>query len=121
MDVVAANERLKAIDVDPVGTYRRKAAEEAAKAADEAARENDANYAAKKNAYNSASVSNATITLGRSDDSTGTTLTVNNVANASTAEYAKDAGKLGGVDASKYATKEDIPVIPSNLDVANRL
>ena len=50
MDVVAAGERAKALDVDPVGTYRRKAAEEAAKAADEAARENDANYAAKKNA-----------------------------------------------------------------------
>ena len=50
LDVVAAGERAKALDVDPVGTYRRKAAEEAAKAADEAARENDANYAAKKNA-----------------------------------------------------------------------
>ena len=50
LDVVAAVERAKALDVDPVGTYRRKAAEEAAKAADEAARENDANYAAKKNA-----------------------------------------------------------------------
>lgn len=78
-------------------------------------------YAANKNAYNSASISDATIALGRSDGSTGTTLTVNNVANASTAEYAKDAEKLGGVEASKYATKEDIPVIPSNLDVANRL
>lgn len=41
--------------------------------------------------------------------------------NASTAEYAEDAGKLGGVEADKYAKKEDIPVIPSNLDVANRL
>lgn len=82
---------------------------------------NFSQYAANKNAYNSASISDATITLGRSDSSTGTTLTVNNVANASTAEYAKDAGKLGGVEASKYATKEDIPVIPSNLDVANRL
>lgn len=82
---------------------------------------NYTSYAANKNAYNSASISNATITLGRSDSSIGTTLTVNNVANASTAEYAKDAGKLGGVEASKYATKEDIPVIPSNLDVANRL
>ena len=82
---------------------------------------NYTSYAANKNAYNSASISNATITLGRSDGSTGTTLTVNNVANASTAEYAKDAGKLGGVEASKYATKEDIPAIPSNLDVANRL
>ena len=78
-------------------------------------------YAAKKNAYNSASISDATIKLGRSDSSTGTTLTVNNVANASTAEYAKDAEKLGGVGADKYAKKEDIPVIPSNLDVANRL
>lgn len=82
---------------------------------------NYTSYAAKKNAYNSASVSNATITLGRSDGSTGTTLIVNNVANASTAEYAKNAGKLGGIEASKYAKKEDIPAIPSNLDVANRL
>ena len=46
-------------------------------------------YAANKNAYNSASVSNATITLGRSDGSTGTTLTVNNVAHATSADNAK--------------------------------
>lgn len=50
LEVASSKERLKSLNVDPVGTYRRKAAEEAAKAADEAARENDANYAAKKNA-----------------------------------------------------------------------
>lgn len=50
---------------------------------------NYTSYAAKKNAYNSASVSNATITLGRSDSSTGTTLVVNNVANATSASVAK--------------------------------
>lgn len=85
---------------------------------------NYTNYAAAKNSYNNASISDATIKLVRSDGSTGTTLVVNNVANAtfaSTAEYAKNAGKLGGVEASKYAKKEDIPAIPSNLDVANRL
>ncbi|MGN0190906.1 MAG: OstA-like protein, partial [Candidatus Cryptobacteroides sp.] len=49
-EVAVARERVKSLDTDPVGTYRRKAAAEAAKAADEAARENDANYAAKKNA-----------------------------------------------------------------------
>ena len=53
-------------------------------------------YAAKKNAYNSASVSNATITLGRSDGSTGTTLTVNNVAHATNADLAKNSNALGG-------------------------
>ena len=57
---------------------------------------NYTSYAAKKNAYNSASVSNATIALGRSDGSTGTTLTVNNVANASTAKLAWDSNALGG-------------------------
>lgn len=57
---------------------------------------NYTSYAAKKNAYNSASVSNATITLGRSDGSTGTTLTVNNVAHASTADLAKNSNALGG-------------------------
>lgn len=57
---------------------------------------NYTDYAAKKNAYNSASVSNATITLGRSDGSTGTTLTVNNVAHASTADLAKNSNALGG-------------------------
>ena len=46
---------------------------------------NYTNYAAAKNAYNSASISNATIKLGRSDGSTGTTLVVNNVANATSA------------------------------------
>ena len=50
---------------------------------------NYTNYAAKKNAYNSASISNATIKLGRSDGSTGTTLVVNNVANATSASVAK--------------------------------
>lgn len=57
---------------------------------------NYTSYAAKKNAYNSASVSNATITLGRSDGSTGTTLTINNVAHATTADLAKNSNALGG-------------------------
>lgn len=51
----------------------------------------------------------------------GSVASAGNATNASTAEYAKDAGKLGGVEANKYAKKEDIPAIPSNLDVANRL
>ena len=51
----------------------------------------------------------------------GSVASAGSATNASTAEYAKNAGKLGGVEASKYAKKEDIPVIPSNLDVANRL
>lgn len=41
-------ERIKNLEVDAVGTFRKKAAEEAAKAAEQAAMENDANYAAKK-------------------------------------------------------------------------
>lgn len=57
---------------------------------------NYTSYAAKKNAYNSASVSNATIALGRSDGSTGTTLTVNNVAHATSADLAKNSNALGG-------------------------
>ena len=57
---------------------------------------NYTSYAAKKNAYNSASISDATIKLGRSDSSTGTTLTVNNVANASTAKLAQNSNALGG-------------------------
>lgn len=57
---------------------------------------NFSQYAANKNAYNSASISNATITLGRSDGSTGTTLTVNNVAHATTADLAKNSNALGG-------------------------
>ena len=44
---VNAQKRLKDLDVDPVGQYRKKAAEEAAKAAEEAAL-NDPNLAAKK-------------------------------------------------------------------------
>ena len=46
MEVVHAKERLANMDVDPVGNYRKKAAEEAAKAAEEAA-QNDPNYRAK--------------------------------------------------------------------------
>ena len=47
MAVVLAEQRLKDLDVDPVGEYRKKAAEEAAKAMNEAI-ENDPNLAAKK-------------------------------------------------------------------------
>lgn len=64
---------------------------------------NFSQYAAKKNAYNSASVSNATITLGRSDGSTGTTLTVNNVAHASTANYANSAANASTAEYAKSA------------------
>lgn len=68
---------------------------------------NYTNYAAKKNAYNSASISNATITLGRSDGSTGTTLTVNNVAHASTADLAKNSNALGGSSLKNITDKID--------------
>lgn len=68
---------------------------------------NYTSYAAKKNAYNSASVSNATITLGRSDGSTGTTLTVNNVAHASTADLAKNSNALGGSSLKNITDKID--------------
>ena len=46
MAVVDAEKRLEAVNVDPVGEYRKKAAEAAAKAAEEAA-QNDPNYRAK--------------------------------------------------------------------------
>ena len=68
---------------------------------------NYTSYAAKKNAYNSASVSNATITLGRSDDSTGTTLTVNNVAHATNADLAKNSNALGGSSLKNITDKID--------------
>lgn len=68
---------------------------------------NYTSYAAKKNAYNSASISNATITLGRSDSSTGTTLTVNNVAHASTADLAKNSNALGGSSLKNITDKID--------------
>lgn len=68
---------------------------------------NYTNYAAKKNAYNSASISNATITLGRSDDSAGTTLTVNNVAHALTADLAKNSNALGGSSLKNITDKID--------------
>lgn len=64
-------------------------------------------YAANKNAYNSASVSNATITLGRSDGSTGTTLTVNNVAHATNADLAKNSNALGGSSLKDITDKID--------------
>lgn len=47
--VLDASKRLASLDVDPVGEYRKKAAEAAAKAAEEAAM-NDPNYVAKANA-----------------------------------------------------------------------
>lgn len=69
---------------------------------------NYTNYAAKKNAYNSASVSNATITLGRSDGSTGTTLTVDNVAHATNADLAKNSNALGGSSLKNITDKIDL-------------
>lgn len=68
---------------------------------------NYTDYAAKKNAYNSASISNATITLGRSDGSTGTTLTVDNVSHASTADLAKNSNALGGSSLKNITDKID--------------
>lgn len=68
---------------------------------------NYTSYAAKKNAYNSASISNATITLGRSDGSTGTTLTVNNVAHAINADLAKNSNALGGSSLKNITDKID--------------
>lgn len=68
---------------------------------------NYTDYAAKKNAYNSASISNATITLGRSDDSIGTTLTVNNVAHATNADLAKNSNALGGSSLKNITDKID--------------
>ena len=69
--------------------------------------DNYTSYAAKKNAYNSASISNATITLGRSDSSTGTTLIVNNVSHASTADLAKNSNALGGSSLKNITDKID--------------
>lgn len=69
---------------------------------------NYTDYAAKKNAYNSASVSNATITLGRSDGSTGTTLTVDNVAHATNADLAKNSNALGGSSLKNITDKIDL-------------
>ena len=68
---------------------------------------NYTDYAAKKNAYNNASISNATITLGRSDGSTGTTLTVDNVSHASTADLAKNSNALGGSSLKNITDKID--------------
>lgn len=82
---------------------------------------NIGDYASGKTAFTELdTTTNNVIKLTRANGAT-IQKTINNVANASTAEYAKNAGKLGGVEASKYAKKEDIPAIPSNLDVANRL
>lgn len=64
-------------------------------------------YAANKNAYNSASISNATITLDRSDGSIGTTLTVDNVAHATNADLAKNSNALGGSSLKNITDKID--------------
>lgn len=71
---------------------------------------NYTSYAAKKNAYNSASVSNATIILGRSDGSTGTTLTVNNVAHATNADLSKNSNALGGSSLKNIIDKIDLSI-----------
>lgn len=48
LSLAQSADRLKMLETDAVGTFRKKAAEEAAKAAEQAAMENDANFAAKK-------------------------------------------------------------------------
>lgn len=71
---------------------------------------NYTDYAAKKNAYNNAAVSDATITLDRSDGSTGTTLTVNNVAHATNADLAKNSNALGGSSLKNITDKIDLSI-----------
>lgn len=71
---------------------------------------NYTDYAAKKNAYNSASISNATITFGRSDGSIGTTLTVDNVAHAINADLAKNSNALGGSSLKNITDKIDLSI-----------
>lgn len=51
------------------------------------------------NAYNSVSVSNATLKFGRLNGATGTTVTINNVANATSAA---NANLLDGIDSSRF-------------------
>ena len=51
------------------------------------------------NAYNSVTVSNATLKFGRLNGATGTTVTVNNVANATSAA---NANLLDGIDSSRF-------------------
>ena len=136
MTVVLAGQRLEAMNVDPVGEYRKKAAEAAAKAMEQAV-ENDPNLAAKKAAAEKkaaeaaarkaatekkAQAKQALDTLSRPDslktiDSLMVSDSLHVMDSMAVAEPAKDSTKIGFLEAIKDVRiyKKDMQIVCDSL------
>ncbi len=136
MTVVLAGQRLEAMNVDPVGEYRKKAAEAAAKAMEQAV-ENDPNLAAKKAAAEKkaaeaaarkaatekkAQAKQASDTLSRLDslkttDSLMVSDSLHVMDSMAVAEPAKDSTKIGFLEAIKDVRiyKKDMQIVCDSL------
>ena len=136
MTVVLAGQRLEAMNVDPVGEYRKKAAEAAAKAMEQAV-ENDPNLAAKKAAAEKkaaeaaarkaaaekkAQAKQASDTLSRPDslkttDSLMVSDSLHVMDSMAVAEPAKDSTKIGFLEAIKDVRiyKKDMQIVCDSL------
>ena len=136
MTVVLAGQRLEAMNVDPVGEYRKKAAEAAAKAMEQAV-ENDPNLAAKKAAAEKkaaeaaarkaatekkAQAKQALDTLSRPDslktiDSLMVSDSLHVMDSMAVVEPAKDSTKIGFLEAIKDVRiyKKDMQIVCDSL------
>ena len=136
MTVVLAGQRLEAMNVDPVGEYRKKAAEAAAKAMEQAV-ENDPNLAAKKAAAEKkaaeaaarkvatekkAQAKQASDTLSRPDslkttDSLMVSDSLHVMDSMAVVEPAKDSTKIGFLEAIKDVRiyKKDMQIVCDSL------
>ena len=136
MTVVLAGQRLEAMNVDPVGEYRKKAAEAAAKAMEQAV-ENDPNLAAKKAAAEKkaaeaaarkaatekkAQAKQASDTLFRPDslkttDSLMVSDSLHVMDSMAVVEPAKDSTKIGFLEAIKDVRiyKKDMQIVCDSL------
>lgn len=136
MTVVLAEQRLEAMNVDPVGEYRKKAAEAAAKAMEQAV-ENDPNLAAKKAAAEKkaaeaaarkaatekkAQAKQASDTLSRPDslkttDSLMVSDSLHVMDSMAVVEPAKDSTKIGFLEAIKDVRiyKKDMQIVCDSL------
>lgn len=136
MTVVLAEQRLEAMNVDPVGEYRKKAAEAAAKAMEQAV-ENDPNLAAKKAAAEKkaaeaaarkaatekkAQAKQTSDTLSRPDslkttDSLMVSDSLHVMDSMAVAEPAKDSTKIGFLEAIKDVRiyKKDMQIVCDSL------
>lgn len=114
LELVAAKERLAAIEVDPVGNYRQKAAEAAAKAAEEEAK-NDPNYRPKTDTGKQSAKPAAR------PEAVNKPEVVNKPESPNPRRDAADSLSLPGVKDSLSLAVPDLPAVSDSLAAADSL